>query len=282
MPICSSPDAVRAALVEARAYDVKKRIVEACPRCRGTGIRLSDGYDRQRLLVPSSECVCSQRFRRYFELMIAGLHDQLIDELMSEKLEEREVVEFDIGTRDKLPPTQLLATHLQPYVKHHKQVMRRGYSYLFIGVNSLGKTFCALKILYSYLGLGYSGHYIKFRALMKLINRTITEKGEERRQAEALLSEIKAVDILVIDELGKETGSREHIAGEVEELLKDRDMARQPVVAISNYDYEELEQLYTSNIVGAFMRNYRALIFNPSRDMRKLARKPWYTNDVRR
>lgn len=270
-------DDVRAALIEAEAFEVKHRIVGGCPRCHGAGIQLLDGYDQQQMLVPSVECSCSRRFRRHLELMIAGVPEALIHDIMTEHLDERQVVEIDIGNQTKLEPTALLETHLRPYVQQHKRVLARGYSYLFVGTNSVGKTFCSLKVLHSYLGLGYSGHYIKFRALMKLINRAIVEKGQLRTDAEDLLAEIKAVDLLVVDELGKETGSREHIAGEVEELLKDRDQGRRPTIVVSNYDYQELEQLYTSNIVGAFMRNYRVLIFDPRTDKRKAARETWYT-----
>ena len=158
--------------------------------------------------------------------------------------------------------------------------MRKGYSYLFVGVNSTGKTFAALKVLHHFLKMGKSGHYMKFRKLMKIINRAIAGNKTERTHADKFMAEILKVDLLVIDELGRETDNREHIASEVDEILKDRDMACIPTIVITNRDFEDIEDLYeggNSAIVSAFMRSYKLLIFDPKNDFRKALReKKWF------
>jgi len=271
----STGDEQRTLAIEHMALDYRQKIVGRCKRCGGTGRTLTS-YDDDALSVETVDCRCMRLFKRYLEMMIAGVPLALIEDVTRQKLIERKVVEIDLATGDKMPPVDFIAEHVRPYVKKKHTVLSRGYSYLFIGTNSTGKTYAACKILDYYLRAGHTGHYIKFRALMKLINKSITEKGPERKKWEALCNEVRGVDLLIIDELGKETGSRDHIAGEIEEILKDRDAARMPVITISNIDYDDIVETYTRNIVGAFMRNYRALIFDPKNDMRKNAREQWY------
>jgi DNA replication protein DnaC len=105
----------------------------------------------------------------------------------------------------------------------------------------------------------------------------LTSKGDERIEADKLLQQIKDVDLLVLDELARETGGKEHIANEIETLLKERDMFNKPTIVISNADYKELVERYTSEFSlfsSAFLESYRALLFKPI-DFRRERRKEW-------
>jgi len=222
--------------------------------------------------------------------MIAGIDEDILDEIFKTKIDETKVCEIDIEServkdlRDnkfyfkKNKASLLYQDHMNPYMNDPDTVIENGYSYLFTGYNSTGKTFAAIQALFSFLRKGYSGHFIVFRDLMKLINRSITTSGEERRNSELLLSEIFNVDLLVIDELGKETGSKQHIAGELESLLKERDRKNKPCIITSNDEYEEIVDKYTSlvsDFASVFMKSYRVFLFDARNDFRKKYRKRW-------
>ena len=103
--------------------------------------------------------------------------------------------------------------------------------------------------------------------------------GSDRKDANSFFNAIKNVDLLVVDELGKETGGHSHIIGELETMLKERDMFKKPTILISNENYEELVSRYTteaSDFSSVFMKSYRILLFNPANDFRKITRVKWY------
>lgn len=280
--ILTMSDDVRTSLVYDRANFLKEKLVVRCKRCDGTGTK----YKLIKGKLKSYPCNCYRRFSDSVELMIAGVDENALNKIISTKAEEIVVVELDITTdRDgkdsmfeQYDQTKLFKNHLDKYMENPQVVIENGYSYLFTGYNSTGKTFSALQALYAFLRKGFTGHYILFRNLMKLINRAITGKGKERTEAESLLREIFSVDLLVIDELGKEGGGRTHTSNELESLLKERDQHNLPCILISNHTCEELIDMYTSeasDFTSVFMNSYRVFLFSAKIDFRKKHRKRW-------
>ncbi|HEC71991.1 MAG: ATP-binding protein [Candidatus Thorarchaeota archaeon] len=273
-------DFFRASLLEQEAINLRFRLIKGCKRCGGKGRLATKDYDRETLSYKTFPCWCTRRYIYLLDLLIAGVKEQQAIEIVTKAAEECWVTEIDLANGKEKDSTKLYKEHLGTYVKNLDKVIENGYSYLFVGINSTGKTFAALKVLHHFLKMGKSGHYIKFRKLMKLINRAIAGGKQERQIADRLLDEILKVDFLVIDELGRETGNREHIASEIDEILKDRDMASSPTFVVTNRDFEDVEDLYeggNSAIVSAFMRSYRLLIFDPDNDFRKTSREQeWF------
>lgn len=273
-----SEDEARAEAIEEDALKLRKRIIGECERCSGTGRLVTDVLDPESMQLKTYPCGCKRQYTKILNLMIAGVQAAMIQEVIHQPLYEKMVVERDMDGGGYSKSFGVGKKYIIPYVGNIERVLEKGYSFLFLGANSTGKTFTAIKILRYFLKAGYTGHYIKFRDLMRLVNKALTERGRKNNYNERLLREIKAVNFLIIDELGKETGSRDHIAGEIEEILKNRDMGRMPTIVISNDEYEEIENNYTVNIVGAFMRNYKVFIFDPRKDFRKVAREEWALN----
>jgi DNA replication protein DnaC len=273
-------DFLRASLLEQEIIQLRMKYVKMCKRCNGKGRIYTSYYDPESLSFKSYPCVCYRKYIYIFDLLIAGVKEHKAVSIISQKAKECFVREVDLSDGRKLEKSKLYQDHLFKYAANIEKVLECGYSYVFIGVNSTGKTFAALKLLHHFLKMGKSGHYIKFRKLMKIINRTLSGHGQERTLADRLLDEILKVDLLVIDELGRETGNREHIASEVDEILKDRDMANLPTIVITNREFENIEDLYeggNSAIISAFMRNYKLFIFDPRNDFRKQERKQiWF------
>jgi DNA replication protein DnaC len=273
-------DLYRASLLEREAIDLKIRYVKSCSRCNGKGRIPTEFYDMETLSFQAYPCWCTRKYIYVLDLLIAGVKEEAAVDILKCKQDELLVTEINIKNKKEYDNTKLYKHHLRKYVRHYKDVIKNGYSYIFIGVNGTGKTHAALWILHNFLKMGCSGHYIKFRKLMKLINRNIASTGKDRNEAERFLDEILKVDLLIVDELGRETGNREHIASEIDEVLKDRDMARLPTIVITNRDFDEIEDLYeggSSLISSAFMRNYKLFIFDPDNDFRKKCRQEnWF------
>lgn len=274
----------RAEMIEGRIQTLYNGLVNDCELCGGTGRIYTEFYDMESARFLSHPCGCLRQYLQLRELMVAGISEGASRELMHQLMWEREAIELDPVKFKNSDPEDiqaycrgimLLEDHIFRYIRGMHKVMAHGYSYLFIGNNSTGKTFIALKILRRFLMHGFSGHYVKFRKLMKLINNNMIDRGAERSKGRLLHDTIVNVDLLVVDELGKETGSKEHIAGEIEEVLKDRDAAIKPTIVISNHDYEDLYNDYTVHVVSAFMRKYKILVFPSSIDARELAREEW-------
>jgi len=273
-------DFFRASLLENEAAQLKLRYIKSCKRCNGKGRIATQYYDKKTLSFKTFPCFCRRRYINVLDMMIAGVEEQTALEVLYRKVYECSVIEIDIADGKEYDSTKLYHDHLLKYKNNLKKAVKRGYSYIFIGANGTGKTFAALRMLHLFLRMGYSGHFIKFRQLMKLINKTIVGSKNERIEAEKTFNEIRKVHLLIIDELGREGGSKEHVSNEIDELLKDRDMGRLPTVVITNRDFEDIEDLYEgskSNIKSAFMRNYKLLLFDPDNDFRKKHRREkWF------
>lgn len=280
--ILTMNDEVRTSLVYDHASYLKKKLVSSCKRCGGTGSRYVDVGG----VYKSYPCACYREYVYKLDLLIAGVEEKAADKILTTRVIDTKVLELDITVArmagDEFPRQRkgyIFKDHLNRYTREHTSVTKNGYSYLFTGVNSTGKTFASLWALHAFLRFGYSGHYILFRELMRHVNKWLTGDKDSRREAEQLVREIFEVDFLIVDELGKEGGGREHVSSELESMLKERDQRSKPTILISNHQCEELIDRYTSamsDFTSVLMKSYRVLFFNPRVDFRKKSRKKWW------
>jgi len=275
-------DFYRASLLEKEAYILKEKYIKNCKRCGGRGRILTDKYSLENFSFVTFPCRCRRKYIYVLDMLIAGLTEAEALEVLSKDIIDLKVVEVDLATNELIKNKYLYRDYLWPYTHNLDEVCKNGYSFMFIGTNGTGKTFASNYVIHWFLRKCKSAHFIKMRKLMKLVNKSIAGSGQEKINAERMLYEILRVDLLVLDELGRETGNREHISGEIDEILKDRDMSKLSTIVISNRDIDDIESLYEggkSAIVSAFMRNYKALIFDPDNDFRKanrLENKEWF------
>lgn len=281
--ILTMSDEVRTSLVYEQASFLKKKIIGRCKRCDGSGTR----YLETKSGFKSYPCMCYREYTYKLDLLIAGVDEKAADSILTTPLQDTRVVEVDITA--KREPGQdfprakrgyLYKDNLNRYMRQCDLVIAYGYSYLLTGHNGTGKTFAALQIVHNYLRKGYSAHYILFRELMRHVNKWLTGDKESRKLAELLVREIFETDLLVIDELGKEGGGREHVSSELDSMLKERDQHSKPTILITNHQCEELIDRYTSQVsdfTSVLMKSYRVLHLNPLKDFRKVTRKRWWT-----
>lgn len=280
--ILTMSDEVRTSLVFEEASFLKKKIIGQCKRCDGSGIKYVDVGGRYK----SYPCMCYREYTYKLDLLIAGVDEKTTIKVLSTRLSDTRVLEIDI-TAPRKPGEEfprssrgyIYKDNLDKYMLEVSKVVAEGYSYLFTGHNGTGKTFAALQALHNALRKSYSGHYVLFRELMRHVNKWLTGDKTSRREAEMFVREMFDVDFLVIDELGKEGGGREHVSSELDSMLKERDQRSKPTILITNHHCEELIDRYTSEVsdfTSVLMKSYRVLLFSPNKDFRKETRKRWW------
>ncbi len=163
-----------------------------------------------------------RKFEATVKLMWCGIPQQLARERVEgDEIEDKTVYEFDPlgGNLLRSNPIQIWEDILTPAEQKIGKVLGNGYNFLFYGANGSGKTHSAIQFLCSAIEEGRSGYYITLRDLYLLYNE-VNFKDPTATHIE-LLKYIQSADVLVLDEVGKETLSGP-VVSFVEDLLKSR------------------------------------------------------------
>lgn len=157
------------------------------------------------------------------------------------------------------------------YIEKFPVVRRDGYSFVFYGPNSSGKTYLALWMMAGIIELwGRSAWYMHFKDYMNLYNEATFRDGDKD-----LLKHIYNCEILVMDEIGKESKASDNVVGEFEHLLKYRETNCLPTILITNMTMSELEQRYRNSIRSLLDHRYRFIQFSKDGEFRKNKRLLW-------
>jgi len=116
------------------------------------------------------------------------------------------------------------------------------------GTNGTGKTFLTSLIVKEAYRHRYTSRRITFVEYVREYTRLWDLHGEERDIAEELFyNDIKAVEFLVLDEVGKEVNSK--IAEPIlEDLLRYREDHRLPTIIVTNFSLDSLKERYGNSI----------------------------------
>ena len=233
-----------------------KKIVDDCPRCKGNGE--TTRYGKVKL------CKCRVSFGIVLEMLKSNFPRRYL-RITDQEFFERRVVEINIRNNDKVgKPFDFSVRTMMPFLKEKLRMVHNSVSLLLTGNNESGKTYAALYMLADFIKYGYSGHYIRFRQYMNLVNSAYTSPEDK-----LYLRQIKDVKFLVIDELGKEVGKIDHAICELEDLIKYRHDCLSCTVLITNLDFSDLIESYGQHIRSSFHRNYQVLVFHPDASFRK-------------
>lgn len=239
-----------------------RKIIDECPKCRGTGaVILNRTGGKQRF------CQCKKAFGVVLELLKSNFPRRHLS-ISDNELFKRKVVELDIRNHNKVSKPFDFTTHtLNPFIDDKIKMIEGSISLLMTGDNETGKTYGALYILSSYIRAGISGHYIRFREYMNLVNSAYSSPIDKK-----LLRQIRDVKMLVIDELGKEQGKLAHAVCELEDIIKHRQDSLSCTILVTNLDYDAFVENYGNHVVSSLNRNYQVLVFHPDAGFRKKTR----------
>lgn len=270
-------DNYRAPFYREKAQELYLSTIRSCPICNGKGYKYTEFFDKKSMMTKRFPCQCRWEYVYRLQLMIAGVKKSSSTDAIYVTPKKIQTIEIDLSTqKPKSKKPFNIYKLLNKYTAERDEVMKNGYSMLFVGPNSSGKTFAATWVLQQFLKFGYSAHYIRLSKLMNTVNTSKTGNADERRLYYRLLKEITSVDILVIDEVLKEGGSAQNVRTFLEETLKNRETDLKPTILISNGKMDNLINKYQVHFLSALMKRYRAFYFDPSIDLRQQARQEWF------
>lgn len=200
---------------------------DTCPDCNGRGGRTVVTNKNVHVWV---HCHCHLRQVFRAKLKNAGIPFEywdfelpLVEEVEAYAcldIKKDEVAEIDINA------------FLESYTDKLTENMRTQKNVLLFGNNGSGKTFASVIILKEAIRRGYTA---KYTTMKRYLNQKFNYKDEEA-VAEAELC--REVDVLLLDDIGKEFHSNSGIAAlvEIEDLLRYRFTQKKITILTSNYN----------------------------------------------
>lgn len=246
---------------------LQERIISACGECRKIR-RFCDS--------------CESKFLRERRVLVSALPVAKVQFLGNgHTIGELIVRELDPVSGTASKDLQLYKEVLSPYFEFSGAVIEKGLSLLFSGTNSVGKTTAAVWIALKYLEQGHSVYYVTFPSLHRTHTQTYSKIEEVQDVATGLLEEMLSVDLLIVDELGKETVHSESVRYLADTYLKTREEQLRPTILITNMPVDALGKKPEAGGYGASFWNmlserYRFFLFNPSgENLRTNHRASW-------
>ena len=254
-----------------------KKIISPCKKCED-GFVYTEEQDEEIDFYPSRKfCDCRKEFNRLSNYILANIPQNfwsLPEEVFDIRCKEYDFDNCCFGNKKSF---NLI---YKKYIKNKITVMENGYSLLFSGMNGTGKTFIATLILKHFIK-NYPCYYIHFRELLDMYYTAFIGKD---KKVKSLLNYILNIDILCIDEIGKENNPTTVVLSEFEYWLKTRSENQKPTMLITNHriftkeeDKETItfRNTYGESIWDILKQLYRLFIFDPDLDFRKKTRQSW-------
>lgn len=151
-------------------------------------------------------------------------------------------------------------TIVRNYIDQAEPCVRAGLGLILHGDQGTGKTLLATLLLKHVLGLGIDGYFVPFPLMVELF----TEGWRDAEKAAWFRKRIENVQVLVLDDIGKEhmqkikttegdeTTLRAFATSVVgrtfDAVIRHRVAAAKPTIITTNFDLDELRQSYGSNI----------------------------------
>ena len=126
---------------------------------------------------------------------------------------------------------------IRDYCSQFDVALQSGRCVTLYGATGCGKTHLAVGILRHVADKGGTGHYTTALDLVGAIRSTYGKQSEETEQA--VINRLSSVDLLVIDELGRQQDST-HEKEQVWRILDRRYAERKPTVLVSNLSKADL------------------------------------------
>lgn len=251
---------------EERAKQVKRLISLGCKECDLANNDLCD----QHLF----------HFSNVLKYITANIPYHDVSVIMEEQLVDKMVQEVE--NLDRPNPTlsrgfPIYEKLLKGYInKIDADVLVNGYSFIFYGYNGSGKTQTANHILALALDKGLTGYYIFFKDLINLYNKA---EFKHDKDADNLYQYVMNVDMLVIDEVGKESSITDNLLGSFEQIIKYRTGLGKPTIMLTNIDFPKVDvgfaARYKNSVYNSLLKNYRIIRFHEDGEFRIKTRKEW-------
>jgi len=206
----------------------------------------------------------------------SGIPIHFVKEL-NNSIIEKDCIEYDLISDSMSPPFKGYRDLFIPYINSLSgKVLEDSLSFVFYSFNGAGKTHTAIHILSEGLKQGLTCQYVIFKDLMNIYNRSEFAREEESEDSYKM---IMYSDILVIDEVGKESTVTPNILGAFENIIKHRVSMSKATIMITNLNFPDPKlgflARYGSSIYNSILQNYRVITFSKEGNFRGRLRKRW-------
>lgn len=232
---------------------MKKTILDECEVCDHTGHRLAKDRDTKTIWTKTIECRCLKKFRRFKEYYKAKLPETYW------RLDEKNFK----GDKSALKIIMRYCENLDSAIAH-------GLGVLMWGTNGNGKTTMSGIIAKHALKKGYTVYYLTLQSMLNMIMASFGSDNE----TEKIRNLIMGVDILIVDEIGKEHIKKNESTGtvfglsEFEQLLRSREGNKKILIGVTNLRPQQLDTKYGESIASLFKGMLKAIEVSGA-DMRR-------------
>lgn len=133
------------------------------------------------------------------------------------------------------------------YSQDAHMYMPRGMGMILHGENGTGKTYLATLLLKDLIRAGYDGYFTQFNEMVDSYTRGWRDSEEE----EWFIRRVVNAEVLVIDDIGKESKGRENVIGSLfDRVIRSRSAALKPTIITTNYTQEEVQTGYGGSVMS--------------------------------
>jgi len=268
-------------LIKERVFESRTRIVSGCKVCNG------NGFSSSPVSFKRMYCRCMKQFLIEKNLTISGVPLEAL-ELLTKMRTGKSLVDVEYkqvmldvnehNIREINRCKKLYKDLLMQYVNNADIAVPRGDSILLFGSNSRGKTW-ALYYLALNLMDKFSILFMPLKELFIHINNAYygsdnsREAASAKQQAQNMLSLIRDVDILLLDEGSKLPKFSDSVSVQLEGVAKERIGNNRVVILASNHSPPEFHRNFGPQVVSAFIKDVYAVHILTGPDLRHKAMK---------
>lgn len=168
------------------------------------------------------------------------------------KFIEQDLFDFETPTKE----LEEIRSFVQNYVDNLDSNFKNCKGIYFFGNNGAGKTMLSSLILKKAYGNRYSCKRITFQEYIQQVLNVWGAKGEEKDvREEQLFTNVKGVEFLVLEELGKEIQTSLDTNAILEDLLRYREDKGYPTIFAANISLEKVREMYGASIYSLIEGN---------------------------
>lgn len=267
-------------LIKERIFQSRKRIVSSCKLCLGTGFAVSHQESMRKIY-----CKCMKQFLIEKNLILSGVPLEALD-LLNKMRKAKSMIDVEYkqvfldvnehNIRDINRSKKLYEDLLMPYIKNAASAVPRGDSLLIFGANSRGKTWALYYLAICLMDI-FSVLFMPLKDLFIYINNAYYGSDNSRDAASAkqlaqlMLSIIKDVDILLLDEGSKLVKFSDSVSVQLEGVVKERIGNNKVVAMSSNHTPLDFHRQFGPQVVSAFIKDVYSAHILTGPDLRHIA-----------
>ncbi|MDF2533894.1 MAG: hypothetical protein K0R18_51 [Bacillales bacterium] len=218
---------------EEHQQEVKRwqnRLVNNCQICKGSGSIDKPGSNKAIM------CTCQEQSMLNAHLASHGIPRKYLNETWNWE-----------GLNNNKESTE----KVKQYAADFKNYYYDGKGLYIYGQQGRGKSLLESLVAREVAALINDDHGKHFRVIFMIYEEMVqlSHQGRSDLKAKELLSKIIGKsDLLIVDNIGSETGSKEYNTKLLEFVLRKRDNDNVPTIISSNYTPEQLKQAYSDTI----------------------------------